>query len=46
MLDPDTINNTLGALLKYQDDIEKIRGSEASRLLAEVKDELSMVATT
>ena len=32
-LDPDTINNTLGTLLKYQDDIAKIRGSEASRLL-------------
>ena len=32
VLDPDTINNTLGTLLKYQDDIEKIRGSEASRI--------------
>ena len=39
-LDPDTINNTLGTLLKYQDDIEKIRGSEASRLLAEIKNEM------
>ena len=37
VLDPDTINNTLGTLLKYQDDIEKIRGSEASRILAEIK---------
>ena len=40
-LDPDTINNTLGTLLKYQDDIEKIR-SEASRLLGEIKSEMMM----
>jgi len=39
-LDPDTINNTLGTLLKYQDDIEKIRGSEATRLLADIKNEM------
>jgi MoxR-like ATPase len=39
-LDPETINNTLGTLLKYQDDIEKIRGSEASRLLADIKNEM------
>ncbi len=41
-LDPDTINNTLGTLLKYQDDIEKIRGSEASRLLSEIKNEMML----
>jgi len=41
-LDPDTINNTLGTLLKYQDDIEKIQGSEASRLLAEIKNEMML----
>ncbi len=41
ILDAATINNTLGALLKYQDDIAKIRGSEASRILAEVQTELS-----
>ena len=40
VLDPDTINNTLGTLLKYQDDIEKIRGSEASRILADIKGEM------
>lgn len=38
-LDPSLINDTLGTLLKYQDDIEKIQGSEASRLLAEVNAE-------
>lgn len=40
-LDGDAIDNTLGALLKYQDDIAKIRGSEAARLLEQVKMELS-----
>src|SRR5512134_3697921 len=40
-LDPQTINDTLGTLLKYQDDIAKIGGSEAARLLAEVKRELA-----
>ena len=40
-LDPETINNTLGALLKYQDDITKIQGSEAGRILNEVKLELA-----
>ena len=32
-LDPRTIDDTLGALLKYQDDIERIRGAEAARIL-------------
>ncbi len=32
-LKPDVIDGTLGVLLKYQDDLEKIRGSEAARLL-------------
>ncbi|HXZ53599.1 MAG TPA: MoxR family ATPase [Burkholderiales bacterium] len=36
-LDPETVNNTLGVLLKYQDDIEKIAGDEATRLVAEAK---------
>ena len=40
-LDPDTINDTLGTLLKYQDDIAKIQGSEASRLIGEVEAELA-----
>ena len=44
-LDPDTINNSLGTLLKYQDDIEKIRGSEASRILADIKGEMLIAGT-
>jgi MoxR-like ATPase len=40
-LDPDTINNTLGALLKYQDDIARVQGTEAARILSEVKAEIA-----
>lgn len=40
-LDPESINDTLGTLLKYQDDIAKIQGSEAARLLEQVKAELA-----
>jgi MoxR-like ATPase len=36
-LDPETVNSSLGVLLKYQDDIEKIQGSEAAKILEEVK---------
>ena len=36
-LDPQTIDSTIGVLLKYQDDIAKIQGSEASRILNDVK---------
>ena len=31
-LDPEVIDDTLGIILKYQDDIEKIKGSEAANL--------------
>jgi len=40
-LDPATVNDTLGVLLKYQDDIAKIEGSEAKRLLEQVRAELA-----
>jgi MoxR-like ATPase len=40
-LDGDAIDNTLGALLKYQDDIGKIRGSEAARILEQVKMDMA-----
>lgn len=36
-LTPEVVNDTLGSLLKYQDDIARIRGSEAARLLAEIQ---------
>jgi hypothetical protein len=31
------IDNTLGVLLKYQDDIARVQGSEAARLLEQVR---------
>ena len=37
VLDPELINDTLGVLLKYQDDIGKVQGSEAARLLAQLR---------
>jgi MoxR-like ATPase len=36
-LDPSTVQSTLGVLLKYQDDIARVQGSEAARLLAEMR---------
>ncbi|MGF1446024.1 MAG: AAA family ATPase [Pikeienuella sp.] len=36
-LDPETVTNTLGALLKYQDDIARFQGSEARRVLDQVQ---------
>ena len=41
VLDSEGVDNTLGTLLKYQDDIAKIRGSEAARILEQVKLELA-----
>ena len=37
VLDPDVIQNTLGVLLKYQDDIARLQGGEAVRLLEDVR---------
>ena len=39
-LDPATVNDTLGVLLKYQDDIARIQGGKAKELLDEVRAEL------
>ncbi|HBR37511.1 MAG TPA: ATPase [Sulfitobacter pontiacus] len=36
-LSPETIADTLGAILKYQDDIAKLQGSEAKRILDQAK---------
>jgi MoxR-like ATPase len=40
-LDPETISDTIGVLLKYQDDIARIEQGEGRRILNEVKAELS-----
>jgi MoxR-like ATPase len=39
-LDPATVSDTLGVLLKYQDDIARLEGSKVKELLDEVKAEL------
>lgn len=40
-LTPGLVNDTLGTLLKYQDDILKIQGSEAAKILGEVNMRLA-----
>ncbi|PDQ19598.1 ATPase [Mesorhizobium sanjuanii] len=40
-LDPETVSDTIGVLLKYQDDIARIGQGESRRILDEVKAELS-----
>ncbi len=40
-LDPSIIDSTLGVLLKYQDDIARLQGSEAMKLLDTVRAELA-----
>ena len=40
-LDPRTINDTLGVLLKYQDDIQRLQGSEAADILRKVKADIA-----
>jgi len=39
-LSPEVIADTLGAILKYQDDIQKLQGSEAKRILEDAKASL------
>lgn len=41
VLEYDMVNDTLGALLKYQDDVQRIRGTEATRILDEIAAELA-----
>ncbi|MCA1300015.1 AAA family ATPase [Stappia indica] len=36
-LDPDMVSDTLGVLLKYQDDIDRVRGSTARRMIDELR---------
>ena len=40
-LSPEVIADTLGAILKYQDDIAKLQGSEATRILEEARADLA-----
>jgi MoxR-like ATPase len=45
-LNAQVIDDTLGVLLKYQDDIQKIRGSEAARLLLELQHDMNQELAT
>ena len=44
-LDPQMVNDTLGVLLKYQDDISRMQGTEAKRILDQIKDEIRTMGT-
>lgn len=39
-LDPETVSDTLGVLLKYQDDIARLQQGESAKILSDVKAEL------
>jgi MoxR-like ATPase len=39
VLDPQVVQDTLGVLLKYQDDIARLQGGEALRLLEEMRSQ-------
>jgi MoxR-like ATPase len=39
-LDPSLVSDTLGVLLKYQDDIQKMQGSRAKQMLDQVRGDL------
>lgn len=41
-LSPEVIADTLGAILKYQDDIQKIAGAPAKKILDEVRADLAL----
>ena len=43
-LSPEMVSDTLGAVLKYQDDIAKITGSETSRILDDARADLAKVS--
>ncbi|MBO6506908.1 MAG: MoxR family ATPase [Roseibium sp.] len=40
-LDPDMASDTLGVLLKYQDDIERVRGSKVRHMIDEIRKDAS-----
>ena len=40
-LEPHVVNDTLGVLLKYQDDISRLQGSEVARIINDLRRELA-----
>ncbi len=45
-LDPQNIDSTLGALLKYQDDIVRLQGSDAAKILDQIRNEMAVRANS
>ena len=45
-LSPEVVNDTLGSLLKYQDDIVRIRGSEAAQVIEQIKAEVRIAGAS
>jgi MoxR-like ATPase len=43
-LDPDVVSDTLGVLLKYQDDVARIRGSRTVQIVEEIRRQASAAA--
>lgn len=41
-LDPEMASDTLGVLLKYQDDIERVRGSKTLQMIEEIRKEAAL----
>jgi membrane protein involved in colicin uptake len=44
LLDPVAVQNTLGLLLKYQDDMARVQGDEVMRLLQQVEQQVKQQA--
>lgn len=42
VLDPSVVNDTLGVLLKYQDDIEKIGGAKVEQMITDMRREMKV----
>jgi len=43
-LDPDVASDTLGVLLKYQDDIERVRGSKVRQMVEDIRKDTAQAA--
>ncbi len=43
-LDPETVSDTLGVLLKYQDDIDRIKGSKTKQMVDQIRREVAASA--
>jgi MoxR-like ATPase len=41
VLEPETVNDTLGVLLKYQDDIARLQGTETHKIIESIRGELA-----